>query len=109
MKLNALLFFVVWKCVRRSEQSDDITYDPNLVQQLFLKSLERGIASPYVRSETKSYLKSGSVNDEALILAKKAAAAERDREENFLYKSTGSNSKSNSAKSFHLSYYSQCG
>ena len=67
-----------------SKQSDDITYDPNLVQQLFLRTVERGIASPCVLSEIKPYLKSGSVNDEALILAvTKAAAAEIDREENF--------------------------
>ena len=76
------------KVIVASKQSDDITYDPNLVQQLFLRTLERGIASPYVLSEIKPYLKSGCVNDEALILAvTKAAAAERDREENFSSKS----------------------
>ena len=35
------------------KQSNDITYDPNLVQQLFLRTLKRGIASPYVLSEIK--------------------------------------------------------
>ena len=45
------------------KQSDDITYDPNLVQQLFLRTPKRDIASPYVLSEIKPYLKSGSVND----------------------------------------------
>lgn len=69
-----------------SKQSDDITYHSNLVQQLFIRTLERGIASPYVLS--KIYLKSSSADDEALILAvKKAAAAERDRKENFSSKS----------------------
>ena len=63
-------------------------FEPNLVQQLFLRTLERGIANPYILSEIKAYLKSGSVNDEVLILAiTKAAAAERDREENFSSKS----------------------
>ena len=57
------------KVIVASKQSDDITYDPNLVQQLFLRTLERGIASPYVLSEIKPYLKSGRVNDEGLILA----------------------------------------
>ena len=76
------------KVIVASKQSDDITYDPNLVQQLFLRTLERGIASPYVLSEIKPYLKSGSVNDEAFILAvTKAPAAERDTEENFSSKS----------------------
>ena len=71
-----------------SQKSGDITYDPNLVQQLFLRTLEKGIASAYVLSEIKPYLKSGSVNDEALILTvTKAEAAEIDREENFSSKS----------------------
>ena len=81
------MLFAVWKCVRglcsRSiapKQSDDNIYDPNLVPQ----TLERDITSLYVLSEIKPYLKSGSVNDEALILAvTKAATVERDREENF--------------------------
>ena len=85
------MLFAVWKCVRglcsRSiapKQSDDNIYDPNLVPQLFLRTLETDIASLYVLSEIKPYLKSGSVNDEALILAvTKAATVERDREENF--------------------------
>ena len=68
------------KIIIASKQSDDIPYDRNLVQQLFLRTLERGIASPYVLSEIKPYLKSGSVNDETLILAvTKATTAERDR------------------------------
>ena len=72
------------KVIVASKQSDDSTYDRNLVQQLFLKILERGITSPYVVSEIKPYLKSGSVNDEALILAvTKSAATERDREGDF--------------------------
>ena len=46
--------------------------------------MERGIARPCILSEVKPYLKSGRVNEEAWILAvAKAAAAERDREENF--------------------------
>ena len=76
------------KVIVASMLSDDITYDPNLVPQLFLRTLERGIAIPYVLSEIKPYLNSGNANDEALILAvTKAAAAERDREENFSSKS----------------------
>ena len=76
------------KVIVASKQSYDIIYDPNLVQQLFLRTLERGIATPHVLSEIKSYLKSGSVNDEALVLAvTKAVAVERDREENFSSKS----------------------
>ena len=88
------MLFAVWKCVRglcsRSiapKQSDDNIYDPNLVPQLFLRTLERDITSLYVLSEIKPYLKSGSVNDQALIIAvTKAATVERDREENlFIY------------------------
>ena len=76
------------KVIVASKQSDDNTFEPNLVQQLFLRTLERDITNPFVLSEIKPYLKSGSVNDEALILAvTKAAAAERDREENFSSKS----------------------
>ena len=76
------------KVIVTSKQSDDTTYNPKLVRQLFLLTLEKGIASPYVLSEIKPYLKSGSVYDEALILAiTKAAAAERDREENLSSKS----------------------
>ena len=68
------------KVIVACKQSDHITYDSNLVQQLFLRTLERGISSKYVLSEIYPYLKTGSVNDEALILAvTKAAAAERDR------------------------------
>ena len=71
-----------------SKQPDNITSDPNLAQRLFLRTLERGITRPYVLSEIKPYLKSGSVKDEALILAvTKAAAAERYMEENFSSKS----------------------
>ena len=72
------------KVVVASKQPDDITYNPNLVQQLFLRTLERSIASPYVLSEIQPYLKSGRFNDEAMILSvTKAAAAERDREKMF--------------------------
>ena len=76
------------KVIVASMLSDDIIYDSNLVPQLFLRTLERGIAIPYVLSEIKPYLNSGNANDETLILAvTKAAAAERDREENFSSKS----------------------
>ena len=71
------------KVIVASKQADDIMYDPNLVQQLFLRTLERGIASPYILSEIKPYLKP-SCSDESLIIAvTRASAAERDREENF--------------------------
>ena len=36
------------KAIVASKQSDDIKYGPNLVQQLFLRTLERGIASAYL-------------------------------------------------------------
>ena len=53
-----------------------------------MRILERGTTSPYVLSKIKPYLQSGNVNDESLILAvTKAAAAKRDREDNFLSKS----------------------
>ena len=71
-----------------TKESGDITCDRNLVQQLFLRTLERDRAIPYVISEIKLYLKPGIPNNEALILAlTKAAAGERDREENFSSKS----------------------
>ena len=75
------------KVIIASKQPDKITYDLNLVQQLFLRILERGIASPYILSEIKPYLKVGN-SDEALISAvSRAAAAERDREEKFAVRS----------------------
>ena len=46
-----------------SKHSDDIACDPNLVQQLFLRTLQRGIATPYLLSEINPYLKSSRVND----------------------------------------------
>ena len=68
-----------------------LTYDPNLVQQLFLRTLERGIASPYILSEIKPYLRVGN-SDEALITAvTRAAEVERDREENFAVRSRKNN------------------
>ena len=76
------------KVIVASKQSDDITYNPNLVQQIFLRTLERDISSQHVLSEIKPYSKSDNVNDEALIFAvTKSAAAEGDREENFSSKS----------------------
>ena len=57
------------------------------MQQLFLRTLERGIASLCILSEIKPYLKVGN-SDEALITAvTRAAAAERDREKNFTLRS----------------------
>ena len=49
--------------------------------------MERGIARPCVLSEVKPYLKSGRVNEAWILAVAKAAAAERDREENFSSKS----------------------
>ena len=49
-----------------------------------MKGLERGIASPYILSEIKPYLKVGN-SDEALItVVTRPAVAERNREENFV-------------------------
>ena len=48
------------KVIITSKQSDEIMYDPNLVQQLFLRTLKRGIASPYILSEIKPYVKIGN-------------------------------------------------
>ena len=76
------------KVIVASKQSDNITSDPNLAQRLFLRTVERGITRPYVLSEIKPYLKSGSVKDEALILAvTKTAASGRYMGENFSSKS----------------------
>ena len=36
------------KAILASKQPDDIKYGPNLVQQLFLRILERGIAVAYL-------------------------------------------------------------
>ena len=64
------------KVIIASKQSDEITYDPNLAQQLFLRSLESGITSLYILSEIKLYLKVGN-SDEVLISAvSRTAAAE---------------------------------
>ena len=43
------------KVIIASEQSDEITYNPNLVQHLFLRTLERGIPSPYRLSEIRPH------------------------------------------------------
>ena len=67
------------KVIIASKQSDEITYDPKLVQQLFLRTLKRGIASPYILNKIKHYLRVGN-SDEAMITAvTRAATAERDR------------------------------
>ena len=75
------------KVIIASKQSDEITYDPNLVVKLFLRTLERGIASSYILSGIKLYLKVGNC-DEALITAvTRAVAVEKDRAENFATRS----------------------
>lgn len=38
------------KVIIASKQSNKITYDPNLMQQLVLKTLDRRISSPYILS-----------------------------------------------------------
>ena len=48
------------KVIITSKQSDEIMYDPNLVQQLFLRTLKRGIASSYILSEIKPCVKVGN-------------------------------------------------
>ena len=63
-----------------SENSTEISYDPKLVYNLFIRTLEIGIRSQYVLSEIKDILRSNDVSDEILLSAiTKAAAAERDR------------------------------
>ena len=75
------------KVIIASKQSDEITCDPNLVVKLFLRTLERGIASSYILSGIKLYLKVGNC-DEALITAvTRAVAVEKDRAENFATRS----------------------
>ena len=44
---------IIQKVIIASKQSDKVTYDSNLLQQLFLRTLKRGIASPYILSEIK--------------------------------------------------------
>ena len=48
------------KVIITSKQSDEIMYDPNLVQQIFLRTLKRGIASSYILSEIKPCVKVGN-------------------------------------------------
>ena len=75
------------KVIIAFKRSDEITYDPTLELQSFLRTLDRGIASLYILSEIKSYLKVGN-SDEALIAALTwAATAEKDRGENFAVRS----------------------
>ena len=65
------------------EQSGDIIYDPNLVQQLFLRTFERDIVSPYVLREIKPHLKPESTDESLTTAVTRVSAAERDREEYF--------------------------
>ena len=74
------------KVIIACKQSDEITYDPNLAQQLSLKTLETEIASPYVINEIKPYLKVGNSDEVLTTAVSRSAATERDREENFARK-----------------------
>ena len=47
----------------------EIKYDQDLVQRLFLKSLETGLASETIMTEIKPLLRNPSVSDEDLIFA----------------------------------------
>ena len=47
----------------------EIKYDQDLVQRLFLKSLETGLTSETIMTEIKPLLRNPSVSDEDLIFA----------------------------------------
>ena len=58
----------------------EIKYDQNLVQRLFLKSLETGISSETIVAEMKPLLRNPSVSDEDLIFAVgQASSSDRQR------------------------------
>ena len=64
-----------------SKQSDEISYAPNLLQQFFFRTLERGIASPYILSAIKP--------DEALVNPMTRAVQQRETEKNILPSEVG--------------------
>ena len=52
-----------------------------------MKTLETGISSPYVLSETKPYLKVWNLDKALLTAVTRTVAAEKNREENFAVRS----------------------
>lgn len=69
------------KVIVASKQSNDITYDPNLIQELFLRTIERSIAGLYVLSYIKPYLKPGTADESLIRAVTRAWAAGWDRQE----------------------------
>ena len=57
------------------------------MQQLFLGTIERGIASPDMLSEIKPYLKVGNSGEALITAVTRPTAAKRDREEDFAVRS----------------------
>ena len=53
----------------RSGKSDDKSYTPQFVNKLFLRTLERGIRSPFIAKEIKHLLREDNVCDEDLLVA----------------------------------------
>ena len=76
------------KVIIASKQSDEITYAPNLLQQFFFRTVERGIASPYILSAIKPYLKVEK-SDKALVNAMTRAVQQRETEKNILPSEVG--------------------
>ena len=74
------------KVIIAFKQSDKRMYDPNFFRRLFLRTIGRKFASPYILSEIKFYLKLG-ISGEALINICLWLLQQRDREENFAVRS----------------------
>ena len=63
-----------------SGKPDALSYTPQFVNKLFLRTLERGIKSPFIVEEIKHLLRADSVCDENLLAAvMRASTYEHER------------------------------
>ena len=78
--------FMMWcleiclKILLDSEKSCDFSYSPGFINKLFLKTIERGVANPFVAQEIEPLLRYQNVCDEELLaVIIKASALEKER------------------------------
>ena len=75
------------KVIITPKQCVEITCNPNILQQSFLRNLERGITSPRLHSEIKHNLKLGNSDKALITVVTRVAAAERERVKTFAVRS----------------------